>query len=280
MESTVTTEELSIANPDPTASPEAKNTIDVQATEVKTGDGAQEDKAGEEAAAKPEKTPEQREIERLRRGLDRKTRQREEARAEADQLRQQLTRGSSKADNPANADDSEPLSLTRAQIQEMVKAEAAKLAPTLREEALEVERRTGVIQSLAKTWGKEKFDEVASDLDDAFGGFTDRSGKVKPAIEAVFESDDPAKVIEYLADPDNVDEAERIAKLGAVQAGREIAKLEAKLSTQAPKPKSNVSKAPAPLEVVRGQGGVSGAPDPSDTKAWIRWRNEQDRKGL
>ncbi len=35
----------------------------------------QEVQQGEESKAKPEKTPEQREIERLRRGIDRKTRQ-------------------------------------------------------------------------------------------------------------------------------------------------------------------------------------------------------------
>ena len=280
--SNVTTEELSIANPEPAASPEAKTTIDVEATEVKTGEESTEGEqhAGEESAAKPEKTPEERERQRMQRGIDRRTRQLAEARAEAEFLRQQLTQGRGKQDNPASADDSEPLSLTRAQINEMVKAEAEKLAPTLKDQALEVQRRQSVIESLAKTWGQEKFDELSSDLDDAVGGLTDSSGSIKPAIEAIFEADEPAKVIEYLADPDNLEEAERIAKMGPMQAGKAIAKLEAKLSTQAPKPKTKVSNAPAPLEAVRGQGKVSGAPDPSNTREWIRWRNEQERKGL
>lgn len=279
--SNVTTEELSIANPENAASPEAKTTIDVEATEVNTGEVEGEKKEGEETP-KPEKSPEERERQRMQRGIDRRTRQLAEARAEADQLRQQLTQGRGKQDNSASADDSEPLSLTRAQINEMVKAEAEKLAPTLNSQALEVQRRQSVVQSLAKTWGQEKFDELSSDLDDAVGGLTDSSGSIKPAIEAIFEADEPAKVIEYLADPDNLEEAERIAKMGPIQAGKAIAKLEAKLSTQTPKPTSKVSKAPAPLEPVRGQGSASatGAPDPTDTKAWIRWRNEQDRKGL
>lgn len=278
----MTTEELSIANPQPAASPEAKTTIDVEATEVKTGEESTEGESheGEENQAKPEKTPEERERARMQRGIDRRTRQLAEARAEAEYLRQQLTRGRSKQDNSASADDSEPLSLTRAQINEMVKAEAEKLAPTLKNQALEVERRQSVIQSLAKTWGQEKFDELSSDLDDAVGGLTDSSGSIKPAIEAIFEADEPAKVIEYLADPDNLEEAERIARMGPIQAGKAIAKLEVKLSTQAPKPKTKVSNAPAPLEAVRGQGKVTGAPDPTDTKAWMRWRNEQERKGL
>lgn len=267
----MTTEELSIANPTPAASPTDANTIEGEVKVIPDAEGEAE------AEAKPEKTPEQREIDRLRRGIDRRTRQLSDARAQLD-----LTRGQSRVENQSTADDSEPLSLTRAQIQEMVKAEAAKLAPTLREEALEAERRTGVIQSLAKTWGQEKFDEVSSDLDEAFGGLTDRSGKPKPAIEAIFEADEPAKVIEWLSDPDNIDEAERISKLGAVQAGKAIAKLEAKLASTPTiaKPTSKVSKAPAPLESVRGQGSVSTAPDPSNTKEWIAWRNEQERKGL
>jgi hypothetical protein len=182
--------------------------------------------------------------------------------------------------NDAPESDSEPLTLTRQQFQEMVKAEASKLAPTLKEQNAEIERRQGVVQSLAKTWGQERFDELSSDLDDAFGGLSDSSGRPKPAIEAVFEADEPAKVIEYLADPDNADEAERIARMSAIQAGKAIARLEDKLKADAAKAKPQPSKQPPPLESVRSQGGVPSAPDPSDTKAWIRYHNEQERKGL
>jgi hypothetical protein len=209
-------------------------------------DQAEDPPEGEEKP-KVEKTPEQREIDRLRRAIDRKTRQLAETRAAA-----ALTRESARANNSESEEDSTPLSLTRAQLAEMVKAEAAKLAPTLRNEADEVERRRSVVQALAKTWGQERFDEVASDLDEAFGGLTDSKGKPKPATEAVFEADEPAKVIEWLADPENSEEAERIARMSAVQAGKAIAKLEAKLATAAPKPIP--SKAPAPLEALRGQG--------------------------
>ena len=277
-------EEVSIANPTPEASQTTDtNTVDVEAKEVTEGqatEGAEKAEGEDKQEGKAEKTPEERERLRMQRGIDRRTRQLAEARAEAEYLRKQLTQGTTRADNSTTADDSEPLSLSRAELQELVKAEAAKLAPTVHSEALEAERRKSVIESIAKTWGKEKFDEVASDLDEAFGGLTDRSGKPTPAMEAVFEADEPAKVIEYLADPENLEEAERISRMGPVQAGKAIAKLEAKLSTQKPKPKAEVSKAAPPLEPVSGQGSFSGAPSPSDTKAWIRWRNEQERKGL
>lgn len=211
-----------------------------------------ENKEAPAEAAKPEKTPEQREIERLRRGIDRRTRQLAELRA-----REQLTRQPIGDTNGSSADDSQPLSLTRAELAQIVKAEALKLAPTVAEQRSEVQRRQGVIESLAKTWGQQKFDEVASDLDEVFGGLQDASGNPKPAIEAVFEADDPVKVIEWLADPENADEAERISKLSAVRAGREIARLEIKLKAESDKLKPRVSKAPAPLEPVKGAGPVS-----------------------
>ena len=258
------------------------------ADDIKTTEGMQEgqqtsqeasDKGEEgESQSKKEKTPEQREIERLRRGIDRRTRQLYELRA---QLPQGVASRQEPSDNRNNANDSEPLSLTRAELAQMVKAEAERLAPTLQQEKAEVERRQGVIQSLEKTWGQDRFNELASDLDDAMGGLTDRSGRPKPAIEAVFEADEPARVIEYLADPDNADEADRIARMSAAQAGKAIARLEDRLKAQSKPEKSapKASKAPAPLEAVRGGGNTSGAPDPSDTKAWIRWRNEQEFKG-
>lgn len=205
-----------------------------------------------QAETKPEKTPEQREIERLRRGIDRRTRQLAEARAKLG-----LTQGPIAANNQGTADDSEPLSLTRAQIRELVTAEATKLAPTLHEQQTEAQRRKGVLDSLATTFGKERFDDLSSSLDSAFDGLVDGNKNPKPAVEAIFEADDPAKVIEYLADPDNEDEAEAISRMGAGQAGKAIAKLEAKLQAQAAKAKPQASKAAAPLEPLKGQGPVT-----------------------
>jgi hypothetical protein len=271
----------------PVASPSApeasvQQPAELLATDTQQEPGEQTEQATEgEGEKKPEKTPEERERARMQRGIDRRTRQLAEAKAEAAQMRQQLealTKRAPTGDNQASQDDSEPLTLTRAQIQQMVNAEAQKLAPTLKDQATEVERRQGVIQSLAKTWGQERFDELSSDLDDAFGGLTDSRGHPKPAIEAVFEADDPAKVIEFLADPDNSDEAERIARLSPIQAGKAIARLEDKLKTAKAKDKPQPSKVPPPLEAVKARGGASAAPDPSNTKAWIAWRNEQERK--
>lgn len=253
---------------------------------AQAGEGEQVEQKPVQATEKPEEkppelTPEQQRIKeleqqnkRLQRGIDRKTRRVHELSERV------LTQPAIVDNNGDNADDSQPLSVTRAELAKYVKAEAEKLAPTLAEQRAEATRRQGVIDSLAKTWGQEKFDEVASDLDEAFGGLQDAGGRPKAAIEAVFEADDPVAVIEWLANPENSDEAERISRLSAVQAGKAIAKLELKIAAEAEKAKPKVSKAPAPLEPVKGPARINGMPDPKNTREWMAWRNEQERKGL
>ena len=233
-----------------------------------------------ENKAKPEKTPEQRELDRMRRGLDRRTRQLAEARAQLS-----LTRPQIEGNNEAHATDSETLSLSRADLAKLVKAEAEKLAPTVRAQQAELEQRRSVVQSLAKSWGQQKFDTVAADLNEAFGGDEDTNalinhdGSAKPATDAIFTADNPQAVIEYLIDPDNADEADRIANMGALQAGRAIERLESKLKAAKAKSQPQRSNAPKPLEAVNGASTPKGMPDPSNTKAWISWRNAHERAG-
>lgn len=274
-------EENQPALPVADTSAEASGQPDAELLETSTEQTGEEGQ--QEAEKKPEKTPEQRERERMQRGIDRKTRQAAEARAEAAALRRELDhlRGSASAQNNAPQDDSEPVSLSRAELAEMVKREAEKLAPALKQETAEIERRRGVVESLSKDLGQERFDALAADLDEAIGGLADRSGKPRPATDAIFEADDPRAVIEYLADEENADEAEAIGRMSPVQAGRAIAKLEQKISAIKAQDKPKPSKAAPPLEPLRGQGGsTNSAPNPADTKAWIRWRNEQEKKGL
>lgn len=236
-----------------------------------------ESEQSEAKEAKPEKTPEQREIDRMRRKIDRLVRQREELRARVPNP-QDLRAPAIGDTNRQPQDDSEPVSLSRADLQRLVKEEAAKLAPTIKQQEAEIEHRQTVIQSLAKTWGQEKFDTLAADLDDSFGGLADASGRPKPATEAIFEADDPAALIEFLADPDNADRAEAIGRMNPLQAGRAIAKLETELAAKKAESKPQPSKAPRPVEALRGGGTSNTAPDPADTKAWMKWANEQERK--
>ncbi len=240
------------------------------ALENNEGQEGAEGSADPEAQAKPEKSPEQREIERLRRGIDRKTRQLYELRAQVPQQNQNHQQQA----NPE--DDSEPVTLTRAELQRQIAEQAQRLAPSLSEQNAEIERRQGIVKSLSKEWGEEKFDTLASDLDDAFGGLADRSGRPKPATDAIFYSENPKAVIEYLTDPDNADEADRISRMSAVQAGRAIGKLEDQLAAAKSQAKPKPSNAAKPLEPARSSGLPAGMPDPSNTKAYIAWANAQE----
>ena len=123
----------------------------------------------------------------------------------------------------------------------------------MQQQQAEIEHRRSVVQRLATEFG-DRFDAVAADLDDALGGLAD-NGQPKPVAAAIFESDDPRSLIEYLADPDNADEAANLGRMGAVQAGRAIARLESKLAAAKAQAKPQPSKAPAPIEPIRGQGG-------------------------
>lgn len=225
---------------------------------------------------KKEKTPEEREISRLRRRVDNLTKRLYQGAERTQPLQSEPI----ERNNEKDAIDSDSLTLSRAELDKLIDQEATKRAPTIKQQADEIEHRRTVVQGLAKEWGQEKFDALASDLDDAFEGLADRSGKPKPATDAIFESDDPKALIEYLADPENAAEAAAIGRMNPLQAGRAVAKLEAKLGAKKAETKPQPSKAAAPIEPVRGGGTNNGMPNPADTKAWIRWRNEQERKGL
>ncbi len=266
-------EETSIANTEPAAGQTDNEIIDVVAKDASTEEQKDAEPKVEKTAHELRIEELEREQKRMQRGIDRRTRQLSDARAQLN-----LTNTKNGSNYEQSTDDSEPLSLTRAQIQEMVIAEAKKLAPTLQEQATEAERKQSVVQSLTKTWGAEKFDEISTELDEIFSGLIDANGFPKPAVEAIFESDAPAKVLEYLTDPDNVDEAERISRMDAVRAGIAIAKLEARLSEK-PKPTQKASKAPAPLESLRGKGssGSSDLNDDLSPNEWLERRNKQLR---
>lgn len=253
------------------------------AAEIGTeGVGAQE-QASKPDGEKPGKTPEEREREKLRRTIDRRTERLARARAEADQLRaeldrvRQLTQPGIAKDNADTSSDAETLSLSRQELQRLIDQRAAEIAPTMRQQQAQIEHRREVVQSLAKEWGQEKFDAIAADLDDAIGGLADRAGQPKPAAEAIFEAEDPRSVIEYLSDPDHTEEADAIGRMGAVQAGRAIARLEAKLAAEKAKAKPQPSKAPAPIEPLRGSGTAQRDPSTMTDAQYREWRLSQKK---
>lgn len=212
-----------------------------------------EQPAKQEEAPKKEKSPEEREIQRLRRRVDNLTRRLYQGGAK-DTQQVALPNSNQQAPNTTQQSDNEALTLSRSELQELVDKEARKLAPTIKQQETEIEHRRAVVTRLATEWGKERFDALASDLDDAFDGLMGSDNRPKPAADAIFETEDPASLIEYLADPDNADEAEALGRMSALQAGRAITKLETKLAAKKAEAKPQPSKAPAPIEALRGEG--------------------------
>jgi len=232
---------------------------------------AEDVKASEEKAeepAKKEKTPEERERARMQRRIDNLTKKYHATNAELEQYRLRNT------EKPATkaAYNEESLTLTRAELQQMIEKEAKTLAPTIKAQQAVAEQRQSILKSIEKDWGAEKFNSVAEELDSAFGGLA-VNGVPRPATDAIFESENPKAVIEYLADPDNADEAEKMAAMNPVQAGRAIAKLEAKLAVAKPV----VSKAAKPIEAIRSTGtqGKSILDSTISDDEWMKRRNAQ-----
>lgn len=94
----------------------------------------------------------------------------------------------------------------------------------------------------------------------------------KPIVEALVDSDAPDKLMHYMAA--NPAEVERIAKLSPARQAAELGKLEDKALAAKPPARSNAPQALAPA---KGKGVAGDMPDPSDTKAYVRWANAQER---
>lgn len=235
--------------------PQAPETTEAQVQDKPEGD-------------KPEgkdENPLEKQLKREQRRIQNLTRQKYELQARLEQL-SSLAPSTQKADNQGIVDDSDTLSLSKAELQRMIEQKAKELAPTIKaKEDGEAEIREKAI-SLRKTLG-DRFEELTGDLATVF----DHDRQM-----LVLDADNPAALIEYLTDPDNADEADRIARLPANRAAFAMARIEAKLAST-PKPKPQISKVAAPIEPVRGGGGASNAaPDViKDPAGWRRWMNAQ-----
>lgn len=228
------------------------------------GEGTQQAAEGDKPADdKPAKTPEQREIERLRRGFSRKVERLGRLEAELDHYRR-LTPAQVGADNRAQAGDSETLTLSRAEIQRLIEQEARTKAPEVAKKLAQDEQFKSAASSLKQSLG-DQFEELTGELAEVF---------TAPRQLDVLQAENPAALIRYLTDPDNADEAESIAAMSHFAAGRAIAKLEAKLAAAA-SAKPQASKAPAPLEPVKGSGPVTKSLSDLPFDEFVKARNKQ-----
>lgn len=130
------------------------------------------------------------------------------------------------------------------------------------------------LQKMQDAWNASaaKAVERYADFDDVLAGSD--APMTQQMHAAIMDADSPADVAYHLAK--NKQEAERIAGLPAGQQAREIWKLEQSI----PKAQAKPSKAPPPIDPVKGKSTVTDddEPDARDTEKWVKWRNRQIAK--
>lgn len=235
--------EQALPNADQAGASEQVANIDTQAADTAANTEATDD-AVESKEAKPERQPWEKELARERRRIANITRQKYELQAQLDALRTQVAPRQDQAHNQNSADDSEQLSLTRAQLEQMVREHATQLAPKIGQQEREQ----------AET--RERAIKLQKDLGERFEAVTDELSEVFPREHQllVLRAKQPGALAEWLTDPDNAEDADRIARLSPVDAAWEMANISASLAAKPVKPAR--SSAPAPLESVRGNGGA------------------------
>lgn len=248
---------------------------EVEAIEATAGAGDQhidaepaEQDGQQEKAEKAEVDPREKELRKANRRINNIVSQREQARAEAAQLRAELEKLRNNAQNTGTVrndsdDDADVLKIPRSAL--------PKFKEQIRREA-ELER--GIEELRVK---------MSEQLGDEFEEVTDylaRSLHFSEDLQfAVAASEAPAELARYLNDPDNAKEAMRIAQMPSYLAHRALVKIEEKLTARK-NDKPQPSKAATPLQPARASASTSnnGMPDPKDTKAWVAWANAQERK--
>ena len=223
--------------------PEVKQeTVPEQKAEVAHPDGGDEDDqsiVAQGAGDDGEKlTDDQKTIKKLQRRIERLNGKVGGTSRERDMLREQLSTIASRVED----DGSEvPKGTGPADVERLANERAREMVhmQTLNEKA----------DALLKAGKKiDGFDEAVRTLREEVK-FTDGQGRVTPFLEALLESDNPARLVKYLGD--NPDEAADLENLTPAKLGRQLAKLENTLEQES---KVKVSKAPPPIEPITGAG--------------------------
>lgn len=169
---------------------------------------------------------------------------------------------------PATAASGAPAIAPNQSVDQLARAYAERMVREQTEQTNLQSRITAINEAGTKEFG-EDFDKSVQNLNMAGVGGPDflRVLSAIPKAEAV---------VTWLGKTENLNEAMRIATLDPVQMGIELTKLSGKSARELGK---QVSKAPAPIEPVSGNSGSDGAaPDPSDMKAWMAWRQKTARR--
>lgn len=224
--------------------PEGEAVAETPATEPAPETGTEQETQPEEEAPKPKHKP------WFQERIDQVTREKYDAirRAEAaEALADRLSKGEATEATPP------------ADFKAAVQQEAAKLA-----EQQAFNAKCDTIYSSGSS-------EFGPEWDSTLANFGMLGGLNQPFLEAVTQLPDAHKVLHQLGS--DMDTAARIMSLPPIAMAVELARLSAKPVKTAP-----VSKAPPPITPLDGAGSPGGGePDPSNTAAWIKWREEKLR---
>jgi hypothetical protein len=204
----------------------------------------------------------------VKKRIDKVTRQKYEAVAEANRYKAELEQLRAQLAPKQEAPDISQFDT----LDEYVDAVAEykfnqKAQATQRHQAQQTQAQAQAQDWVAKV---DKVRSVAPDFDEAFNNVANIEF-APMALEAVAQHPKGAEIAYMLGK--NVSEAYRIAALSPTQQLMAIGEIAAK--TNVPKPKA-VSTAPSPVKPV--QGGSSNSAPPSDMDEWIKWRNNQLRQ--
>lgn len=214
--------------------------------------------------------------------INKLTWQRSEARREAESLRRKIQELEAKSSKPAT-DEQEPKETDFQSYAEYLRA----LARYETNQRLKTEKQESEANTLKQT--KEQYRaQISSEFQERISEFKEKTEDFEEVVEgsgifdlpdsptveamslAMAESDLGAQILYHLAQ--NMKEASRIARLSPYAAAREIGKLEAKLSTPAPK---KPSQAPEPITPVGGKEPVKKDPEKMPIKEWMAKRNKE-----
>ena len=244
----MTTEETQV----PTA-PETQNPAPeaVQQPEVTDQDSTASE--GQEAADtdKAEKTPEQKELERLRRQLTKAQRINGKLSAEAERAREVLSRFE-QTHQPESTPEVDPVQLAR---------EIATIERV-------AEKSNAIADKGTAAFGKEAFGQAVAAIVEEAGPLFDQKGKPTSIGEAILDADEPEKLIKFLGD--NPELASELQGLSPLQLGRRIERFEQQMKAK-PKP---VSRAPDPARPINAQRGPQNLAD-ADMDTYVAMRKAQ-----
>lgn len=200
-----------------------------------------------DAQPEPEVVTEEQRIQRLERALERNKRDKREARDRAKQLEAQiaqLTKPAIGDNNGGEDDDSEPLSLSKAELRRLIDERANEIAPTIAQKQSMEQRIHSAAVAAKEALGEDDFDEIASEL-----------GELLPADKQLklLEADKPADLMRHLAE--NPQKARSLSGMTEFQFGVAIAKLQTEIAAKPRTPE--VSKAAEPLRPVRQSAPVN-----------------------